>query len=87
MEDGFECVAALTVIPADQGAGGGGWGAGGGQAGSGLLAAFVCQSHFTIHQPSVTVRRAFGPEDPSGAVCRPSQLRDEAPTFKFLLVS
>lgn len=62
-------------------------GGGGGGAWSGLPAAFVCQSHFTIHQPSVAVRRAFGSEDPSGAVSQPSPLRDGAPTFTFLLVS
>lgn len=82
MEDGFEFVAGLTVIPTDQQGGGRG-----GRSGTELPSAFVCQSHFTIHQPSVTVRRAFGSEDPSGAVRQPSRLRDEAPTFKFLVVS
>lgn len=57
----------------------GGWG----QSRPGLPTAFVCLSHFTIHQPSMTVRRAFSSSDPSGPVSQPSQLRDEALALEF----
>lgn len=54
-----------------------------GQSRPGLPTAFVCLSHFTIHQPSMTVRRAFSSSNPSGPVSRPSQLRDEALALEF----
>lgn len=54
-----------------------------GQSRPGLPTAFVCLSHFTIHQPSMTVRRAFSSSDPSGAVSQPSQLRDEVLALEF----